>query len=76
MMPSIGKSSPDGIEPVSIRFFPLEVLKEQNKWAEMKERQRQWFPIDHAIDMIEDEDFRIVLKAFMEIKQTKKLDAA
>lgn len=72
----IGKSASDGIENITITFYPMDVLKEYSKWEEMDERKRKWVRLAEAKKLVKDADFRAVIEQFGRNKRVLKQLAA
>lgn len=49
-----------------VKVFPLIVKKVLDKWPEMDFRQRKWYSLDTAIEIIQKDEVAEILKSFRE----------
>lgn len=59
-----------------VKVFPMQVTREYDHWPEANLRSRQWVSLNKAIDLIEKDELKLILKKFKkvirEIKSFKK----
>lgn len=48
----------------NVKVFPLHVKRVFKDWPESSQRQREWVPIDKAIDLIERNELKDILERF------------
>lgn len=53
-----------GHDVISVMAFPLAVTEELNSWPEMTQRQRQWLCVAAAINQVQDDELKRVLRQF------------
>jgi 8-oxo-dGTP pyrophosphatase MutT (NUDIX family) len=49
---------------ISVRAFPLPVSSELQIWPEMQDRERKWFALNEALNVVADREIRNLLEAF------------
>jgi 8-oxo-dGTP pyrophosphatase MutT (NUDIX family) len=50
--------------PCSVEVFPLKVARQRKQWREMDERETRWFPIVQAIEMVQEQGLKAILRSF------------
>ena len=48
----------------SVAVFPLAVHSEADEWPEAGQRERRWFSLAEAIEVVEEEDLKALVAAF------------
>ena len=48
----------------SVTVFPMEVDRQRKRWQEMDQRTTRWFPLQEAVEAVDEPELRRVLKAF------------
>jgi len=70
----------EGVEmPCRVEVFPLKVTHETPDWAEMDARQRRWFSVSDAADVVLEPQLKLVIRRFgahMAAERRRKLAAA
>ncbi|MCB1995552.1 MAG: NUDIX hydrolase [Rhodoferax sp.] len=56
----------------TVEVYPLKVTEELNKWPEQGDRERQWLPIEKAIDTAGDAGVAEILRGFAASKKWKR----
>jgi len=52
--------------PLNIRVYPLAVTEELTDWPEASQRNRRWFPIAEAVEAVEEDQLRTLMRNFRE----------
>lgn len=57
------KRQPDGVVPVRVRVFLLEVSRELDEWPESAERKRTWFTPEKAARAVDEPELAELIRA-------------
>lgn len=49
---------------IDVEVFPLAVNRELGDWKERRERERRWFSLKEAAEVVEEEDLRDLIRSF------------
>lgn len=60
----IGKQGDVGVEKVAVTYYPLLVVKQEDKWPEMKKRQRHWALLEDAPKVAYRDDYMVLIRQF------------
>lgn len=52
------------VEPCSAKVFPIKVAHVSDDFPEKGQRQRRWVPIEQAVEMVEEEGLKQLLRSF------------
>lgn len=47
-----------------VDVYPVRVTAELDEWPEMKQRERRWFPLSEAADMVDEDDLKQLIRNF------------
>jgi 8-oxo-dGTP pyrophosphatase MutT (NUDIX family) len=50
--------------PCSVEVFALKVARQRKQWREKDQREVRWVPIAEAIEMVQEQGLKIVLRTF------------
>lgn len=50
--------------PCSVEVFALKVARQRKQWREKDQREVRWVPIAEAIEMVQEQGLKIILRAF------------
>lgn len=66
------KRRKDGqVAPCSLEVFPLRVTRHLEDWPEKGEREVRWFPIAEAIENVEEQGLKDILRNFLQSRGHK-----
>ena len=57
------KRQPEGVVPVRVRVFLLEVIEELDEWPESAERKRTWFTPERAARAVDEPELARLIRA-------------
>jgi len=49
---------------IDVDVFPFAVTEELPTWEEQHERERRWFSLEEAADLVDEEDLRNLIRSF------------
>ena len=58
------KRRPELIMPVNVLVYPLLTLKIKNCWPEAGQRERRWFPVELAAQMVDEPELAALIRDF------------
>lgn len=50
--------------PCSVEVFALKVARQRKQWREKDERETRWFPVTEAIEAVQEQGLKIILRTF------------
>lgn len=50
--------------PCSVEVFALKVVRQRKQWREKDQREVRWVPIAEAIEMVQEQGLKIILRTF------------
>lgn len=50
--------------PCSVEVFPLKVARQRKQWREKDQRETRWFAMAQAIEMVQEQGLKIILRTF------------
>lgn len=60
----VGKQGDIGVQKVAVTYYPLLVMKQEDKWPEMKKRQRHWALLEDAPKVAFRDDYMVLIRQF------------
>src|SRR5919109_5201315 len=57
-----GKRRSDGVVPVRVTVYPIDVEEELESWPEQHERQRAWFSVSEAAAAVDEPDLSALIQ--------------
>jgi 8-oxo-dGTP pyrophosphatase MutT (NUDIX family) len=57
-----GKRRSDGVVPVRVTVYPIDVKEELESWPEQHQRQRAWFSVTEAAAAVEEPDLSALIQ--------------
>lgn len=55
--------------PCSVEVFPLKVARQRKTWREMDQRDQQWFTPDAAIESVQEQGLKRILRTFATVRR-------
>jgi 8-oxo-dGTP pyrophosphatase MutT (NUDIX family) len=56
--------------PCSVEVFALKVARQRKQWREKDQRDVRWFPIAEAIEMVQEQSLKALLRSFASSHKT------
>ncbi|HEY4123022.1 MAG TPA: NUDIX hydrolase [Rhizomicrobium sp.] len=50
--------------PCSVEVYPLKVARQRKQWREKDEREQRWFTVPEAIESVQEQGLKQILRAF------------
>ncbi|WP_156680053.1 NUDIX hydrolase [Sphingomonas profundi] len=72
----LAHNAPGDAVSIEVQAFPLEVTDELPVWLEMEQRERRWFSIEEARQIVQDREISALLECFVEYLVSSRRSAA
>lgn len=58
--------------PCTVEVFPLKVARQRKQWREKEERDVRWFAIAEAVEVVQEQGLKIILRSFAQAHRSQK----